>query len=187
MTDVVVGEIGRPHGVRGAVRVRPTGSTLSTRAGGEPVVARLPSGGTRTLTLESLSGEGTSLIARFAESSTRDDAEALRGALLLVAEESLPATAADEFYVRDLVGCRVSVAGIDRGEVVAVHPFPANDVLEVRPAGGGAPLLVPFTHDAVIRLELDARLIEVRTGLLDADAADSAADSAGDDRGPAGC
>jgi 16S rRNA processing protein RimM len=162
----VVGEVGRPHGVLGAVRVRPTGATLRGRAGGEPVTALLPSGREVTLTLLELAGEGDAPIARFAESTTRDEAGALRGALLVVPSADLPATEPDEFYVRDLIGCRVRVGDDDLGEVAEVHTLPANDVLEVRVPGGDTPVLIPFTRDAVTGLDVPGRRIVVRRDLL---------------------
>ena len=45
-----------------------------------------------------------------------------------------------------------------------MHAAPANDVLEVSGADGD--LLVPFTADAIVELDLASRRIVVRADLL---------------------
>lgn len=182
--DVVVGEIARAHGIRGAMRVRATGATLAALGGGEPVILLRRDGVRVPATIADVTGEGQGLILHLREVTDRDAADALRGALIRIPGGRLPATPAGEFYVRDLVGCRVEVVGGRvLGRVARVHPGPANDVLEVVPdadgagidtggdaAEGAAPVLVPFTRDAIPEMDLATRRIVVRAGLLDDDA-----------------
>lgn len=183
--EVVIGEIARAHGIRGVMRVRATGPTLSRLGRGDPVRLLRRDGVAVTATIERVSGEGAGMMLQLQQVADRDAAEALRGALIRVAADRLPRTDEDEFYVRDLIGCRVElVGGRLLGHVSQVHPGPANDVLEVTasaagepatdaPAGAAAPaapprpaVLVPFTRDAVTDLDLAARRIVVREGLL---------------------
>ena len=49
--SVVIGVIGRPHGVRGAVRTTATGATLGCLAAGDAVEARIGTGPPRRLVL----------------------------------------------------------------------------------------------------------------------------------------
>ena len=70
----------------------------------------------------------------------------------------------DTFYVRDLLGCEVLVGARSAGTVAQVHAAPANDVLEV--SGSDGDLLVPFTADAIVELDLASRRIVVRDDLL---------------------
>lgn len=165
--SVVIGVIGRPHGVRGAVRATATGATLGTLAPGDDIDARPADGPERRLVIEGRDGPPERPILRFAGVRTREEAAALTGATIRVAEGRLaPLPDADTFFVRDLVGCEVVVGGRTAGRVAAVHAAPANDVLEV--AGDEGPLLVPFTGDAVTELDPAARRIVVRDGLLEA-------------------
>ena len=58
-----------------------------------------------------------------------------------------------EWLIAELVGCRIE--GI--GEVRRVLTLPSCDVLEVGEEG----VLVPLISDAVLRVDVDARVIEV--------------------------
>jgi 16S rRNA processing protein RimM len=162
---VVIGLVGRPHGVRGAVRARATGPTLATLAAGDAVDVRPPDGRPRRLALAAVAGTGERPILSFAGVETREQAAALAGAEIVVEPGRVaPLDDPDTFYVRDLVGCEVLLGERPAGPVTAVHPAPANDVLEV--SGPEGPLLVPFTADAVRELDLEARRIVVRPDLF---------------------
>ena len=170
---VVIGRIGRPHGIHGAVRARPSGRTLAEIAVGESVEARPADGPPRTLVLTSRAGTPQSPIFTFDGVATREDAAALTGAELAVPLERVPRVDdPDTVLVRDLVGCRVLVGDRPLGDVREVFAGPANDVLEVVPPGGGEdgpPVLIPFTADAVLDLDVPGRRIVVRPDLFGPD------------------
>jgi 16S rRNA processing protein RimM len=88
------------------------------------------------LTLKSLR-DGNNIIARFAEITDRNAAEAARGTELTVPRDSLPPLAEGEYYHADLIGLPcVSSEGEDLGVCVAVENFGAGDVVEIeRPSG----------------------------------------------------
>ena len=72
--------------------------------------------------------------------------------------DRLPPAEDDEFYHADLVGlAAVTPDGAPLGTVTAVHNFGAGDVIEIKPDGGGEPLLVPFTDAAVPEIDIAAR------------------------------
>lgn len=163
--SVVIGVIGRPHGVRGAVRATATGATLGALAAGEAVEARAGDGPARRLVLAGRAGTPERPILTFEGVATRDEAAALAGAEIRVAGDRLaPLPDDDTFFVRDLVGCDVVVGGRPAGRVTAVHEAPANDVLEV--SGEDGVVLVPFTADAVTDVDPPARRIVVRGDLF---------------------
>jgi 16S rRNA processing protein RimM len=164
--QVVIGVLARPHGVSGELGARPTGPTLAQLPAGAGLVARARDGGRRLLRLAERRGHPDGPILRFEGVSTREQAAALTGLELLVEADALPALGPDTHYVRDLIGCRVSAGGRPLGDVVDVHAGPANDALEV--AGPHGSLLVPFTADAVIALDVRARRLELRSDLLPA-------------------
>ena len=151
---VLVGRVGRPHGLDGAFVVEgaseddrwfAVGSRLL--AGGveaEVVVARRGGGGRRVIKL---------------------DCEVARGTPLEVARDALPATEADEYYVFELLGLEVvEEGGRNLGRVVRVEPGVANDALEL---DGG--LLLPLVGACVRDIDLQAGRILVAPGFSDPD------------------
>lgn len=162
---VVIGRIGRPHGVRGAVHARAAGPTLGTLGPGEEVEVRPREGAVRRLVLVSRSGMADRPILAFRGVESREQAAALAGAELVVEEARVGRPDdPDTFLVSDLVGCDVLLGERPLGTVRDVHAAPANDVLEV--AAAGEVVLVPFTADAVTELDLPGRRIALRPDLF---------------------
>lgn len=170
---VIIGRLGRPHGVRGVIHARPTGPTLAALPLGRSLEIRPREGApARTLRLLGREGEGERLRLRLEGVDDRDAAAALGGAVVAVeAEHIVLPQDPDTWLVSDLVGCTVIEVGEDRaggerqlGPVTEVLDLPANDVLTV--AGADGPLLIPFTADAVVEVAVAARTIRVRGGLV---------------------
>lgn len=154
--DVVVGRIGRPHGLRGEVTVQvstddpesrfATGAVLGT----DPI-ARGP------LTVSAMRRSGPVLVIGFDGITDRDAAEGLRGTALTLDSATLPVPDdPDEFYDHQLIGLSVvDRSGTVLGEVVEVWHPPASPVLAVnRPDGSQE--LVPFVSAIVPVVDLDA-------------------------------
>ncbi len=164
---VVIGRLGRPHGVGGEIRAHPTGPTLASLAVGDRVEV-IPPGDASPREVEILEIRHTpgSLLIRFAGADTRAAAAALTGSTIGVpVERRASLTEPDEFYVTELIGCAVATGSEELGEVVDVYEGAANDALVVR-RPDGENVLVPFTHDAVEELDLAARRIRIRDDLL---------------------
>jgi 16S rRNA processing protein RimM len=84
-----------------------------------------------TLTLKSIR-PGNAIIARFAEITDRNGADAARGTALTVPRDALPPLEPGEYYHADLIGLPcVSTNDEDIGICVAVENFGAGDVLEI--------------------------------------------------------
>jgi 16S rRNA processing protein RimM len=151
---VVMAAVAGAHGVAGEVRLKLfTGSAENLKA--HP---RFDAGG-RVLTLKSVRPGPQGAVARFAEVSDRTGAEALRGTLLTVPRESLPALPPGEYYWHDLVGLPVvDEAGAALGSVVAVENFGASDLLEIG-LEGGRRVLVPLVPAAVIEVADAVRVV----------------------------
>ena len=162
---VVIGRVGRPHGVGGAVHSRASGPTLPTIAVGEIVELRPSGGAARTLTVVARHGMPDQPILAFQGVESRDAASALAGAEIAVAADRVTGLDdPDTFFVRDLVGCRVLLGDRPLGAVREVISAPANDVLEVD--GPEGPVLVPFTADAVTELDVPGRRVVIRADLF---------------------
>jgi len=135
---VIVGTVGRAHGLRGQVTVRPRTDSVAVRfAPG----ASLAAGG-RTLVVAEHSWQQGRLVVAFVGVADRTAAEELRG-LDLWADGPGEAVGEEEFHDTDLIGLvAVGPTGDRLGEVVAVQHHPAQDLLVVRTLAGER--LVPF-------------------------------------------
>jgi 16S rRNA processing protein RimM len=164
---VVIGRLGRPHGVGGEIRAHPTGPTLALLAVGDRVHVIPPDGvSPRELEIVVIRPTAGSLLMRFGGADTREAASALTGSTIGVPEERRARlTEPDEYYVSELIGCVVAIGPRDLGEVVDVHEGAANDAFVVR-GPDGEEVMVPFTRDAIEDLDLTARRIRIRADLF---------------------
>jgi 16S rRNA processing protein RimM len=168
---VVVGRIGRSHGIRGEVSVDPRTDEPAERfAVGAAVRAdgRHP----RRLTIKSVRPHSGRLLVAFDEVVDRTQADTLQGATLSaeVAVDQMPADP-EEFYDRQLIGLEVYLAGGGRaGNVVGVLHSPLQDLLTIR-RPDGREVMVPFVAELVPQIDLVAGIVRVadRPGLLDPD------------------
>ena len=106
---------------------------------------------TRQFEISNVQTAKDGVVARLKGISTREEADALKGVEFYVDRDRLPDVENDStFYFEDLIGLvAINEDGSALGQVVAVQNFGAGDLLEVRPATGGATVLVPFTREIV--------------------------------------
>ena len=106
---------------------------------------------TRQFEISNVQTAKDGVVARLKGVSTREQADALKGVEFFVDRDRLPDVEDDStFYFEDLIGLvAINENGSALGQVVAVQNFGAGDLLEVRPATGGATVLVPFTREIV--------------------------------------
>jgi 16S rRNA processing protein RimM len=106
----------------------------------------------RQYEIERLAGTPERPIVRLSGCSSREDAEALRGADLLVPAAPLED---DEYWASDLVGCSVVDGSRFVGEVARMVALPSCEALEV------GELLIPMVRDAIRSIDLQERRIDV--------------------------
>ena len=157
---ICVARIGAAHGVRGEVKLWSFTEDPAAVASYGPLETQ---DGTQRFEIEALRPAKDHLVVRIAGVGDRDAAEKLRNLDLYIPRARLPEIEeADTFYHADLIGlAAVTPAGVEIGTVAAVHNFGASDVIEIKPAAGGDPLLLPFTDSTVPEIDLDARRIVV--------------------------
>ena len=166
---LVVGRIGRAHGLRGEVLVDVRTDEPEARMAPGAVLATDP-GTAGPLTIAAGRVHSGRLLLHFAGVTDRTGAEALRGVLLLadVDPDARPQDD-DEWYDHQLVGLDVVRAdGAAVGEVREVLHLPGHDVLAVtRP--DGSEVLVPFVSEIVPEVDVEANRLVVTPppGLLD--------------------
>ncbi len=165
---VPVGIIGRPHGVRGLVRVQAYGETLSTRTPGDKVYLQPPAGNVRELTLESIVRHQRSWLVRFVGLTTVEAVQPLTGHELLVPEELLPELEEGEYYHYQLVGLQVETTeGNYLGVLREIIATGSNDVYVVD--NDGREILIPATEQVIRLIDLDLGRMQVNLpeGLID--------------------
>jgi 16S rRNA processing protein RimM len=148
------GRVGRPHGLDGSFYLtRPKPRLLSLGA-----QVRV---GERTMEIVRLAGTDQRPILRLAGITSREGAEALRGAELSVDSRDAPRLAEGEWWAHELEGCEVVDGERVLGRVIRMIELPSCEALEVEPAAGGASVLVPMVRDAVRRVAISERRIDV--------------------------
>ncbi len=141
-TDIVVGLVRAPHGVKGEVRVEPLTDRFEERF---RVGARLESE-VGPVTIASVRGTSEGPIVRFEGIDDRSTADGLRGELRVSGAE---ARAGEGYLWSDLIGMHVVTPdGVLLGEVTEVLRAGGADVLVVR--DGEREILLP-TLESVIR------------------------------------
>jgi 16S rRNA processing protein RimM len=151
---VVVGRVGKPHGVDGSFfvegasdapeRFAKGASLLVDETPAEIVVSKRGAGGRPVIKL---------------------DRPVPRGATLAVRRDELPDPGEDTYYVFQLVGLAVEEeGGRPLGTVIEVENGPANDRLEL-----DSGLLLPLVESCVLDVDTSAGRIVVARGFADDD------------------
>ncbi len=158
---ILLGVIGRPHGVRGLVHVVSHTEDPASLAEYGP----LDDGAGRRFVLRWRT-DGVAAVAELVDGrevpvTDRDAAARLTNTRLYIDRAHLPAPEADEFYLADLVGLSAQdAAGALLGTVAVVHDYGAGVSLEIARADAPA-LLVPFTRAAVPVVDIAAGRVTV--------------------------
>jgi 16S rRNA processing protein RimM len=148
-TSLPAGRVGRPHGLDGSFYVtRPVPRLL--QVGVEIAVAG------RRAPIVRLAGTEQRPIVRLEGIEDRAAAELLRGSELVVEGAQAPVLGEQEWWAHELEGCTVT----------RLIELPSCEALEVRPAGGGEPVLVPMVADAVRDVSPARKRIEVDLDFL---------------------
>lgn len=162
--EVLVGRIGKAHGLRGEVTIASTTDSPEQRfAPG----SRLSSPTAGSLTVRQRRWQGGTLVVAFEQAGDRSAAEALRGAELWAAVDASD-TGDDEFHDTALIGlAAVEPSGSPLGRVVRVLHLPAQDVLVLSTPRGER--MVPFVAELVPEIDLPGGrvVIDPIPGLLD--------------------
>ena len=173
--QLVVGRVGRPHGLRGEVTVEVRTDDPDQRFAAGLSLATVPAE-RGPLTVAASRWHSGRLLVQFEGYADRDAADTIRDTLLAIDSEQLaPLTDPEDFYDHDLIGLTVvTVAGEQVGAVADVLHH-GQDLLVIDGAGprSGAQILVPFVAALVPEVDMAAGrlVIDPPPGLLDPEAA----------------
>ncbi|MGA8988234.1 ribosome maturation factor RimM [Aeromicrobium sp.] len=162
--QVVIGRIGRAHGIRGELNVDIRTDEPERRfAPGSSVIC-----GSRTLTIASARHHSGRLVVAFKEIPDRNAAEAIHGTILeaVVDPHDVPVDP-DEFYDHQLVGLQARVGDVVVGAVTGIIHGPHQDTLTVRI--DEREVFVPFVTEIVPVVDVVGGFVTINEieGLLD--------------------
>jgi 16S rRNA processing protein RimM len=149
---VVVGRLGRPHGLRGEFSVEMR-TDVPERRFAAGVVLGCTSERFPHLTVVAARQHSGRWLVQFAEVVDRTGADAVRGSLLTI-DASAVGPAGDDpddeaWWDSELIGLSVvTTAGAVVGSVAEILHPPGGDLLAIR-TEGGAEVLVPFVAELV--------------------------------------
>lgn len=157
-SKVVLGRVGRPHGLKGSVGIEGSGLTADELRSIGTFTWRSRTGDVRQLTLKEVRGTDDRPLLRFRETPSRDEAAQLTHGHLLVDRDQLPDPGPDVVYTFQLIGLEVVTEdGRRLGEIAAVQPG-AQSIYVVR---GEKEILIPATDAFVKSVDLTERRVTV--------------------------
>jgi 16S rRNA processing protein RimM len=149
---LVIGQIGKAHGVRGEVRVVPHTdmperfSWLDTVYIGEP--------DPQPIAVESVRLHKSFVLLKFAGYESREQVERLRGQWVQVPEEEAIPLEEGEYFLYQLIGLQVfEDTGQFLGELVDMIETQANNVFVVQT--GSQQVLLPDTEEVVLAIDFE--------------------------------
>ena len=164
---LLVGQVLRPQGIKGLVKVRPDTDDPERFADLDFVYFQTKSGYEKA-SVDEVSVREDGVYLRLNNAQTRDEAEKQRGLMLYVDRAHARALEENETFICDLIGCRaLDTKGKELGRVTDVLQPGGNDVYVIRTPRGEMLLpalkfVVPQIHTAEGYLVIDeTRLPEV--------------------------
>ena len=159
-SDIAIGRIGPPRGVRGDLFVQPWTDDPDARFA-EGIVLRTDPAGAGPLTVDRSTTASGKLVVHFTGVDSREAAEALRGVQLVIEATERPSLDdPNEYYADELVGLTaVTVAGDTLGPIAEVVDIAGSDYLLLVVAGQDR--LVPFVAAIVPNVDLARGIVEI--------------------------
>jgi len=150
---VKVGEIVKPHGIRGEIKIYPYSEQPENFKHYRKVVLQAASGsGAKIYTVVKSREQGRLAIIQLEGIDSREAAENLLGSTAWVEKSDFPDLAADEYYWHQLIGLQVFTdTGRDLGKVAGLFSTGAHDVLVV--TGEGREYLIPVQEEIITRVD----------------------------------
>lgn len=159
MTFICLGEIVSAHGIKGQVKIKTYTQYPENIMSYGALITQNPS--YETLTIKTLRASSvSSVIATLETIADRNAAEKLIGIKLYILRQQLPKTNGDEYYHHDLIGLLAyDVNDKEYGQVMGLEDYGAGIFLTLKPSAGTKMATLPFTQDAVLAIDLEAKKI----------------------------
>ncbi len=173
---VIVGRIGKAHGLDGSVRVWPEADLGEIFENLVPLKLWFPpKDPSQELILISARETSDAWVVLWEGIEDREATQSIRNGWIVSRREDLPETGEGVAYWDDLLGARVeSMEGAPLGIVIEIHETPSNAVLEVEREDGGR-FLIPLSEQvdadlvlATIKGEPNSVRVHLPEGMMEA-------------------
>lgn len=155
---IYLGKILKPHGLRGEVKYQPFGSPNELLEWVGPIHI---DDSERLLTIEWIRGSDKNPILKFIDVASREQSEAIQGAVLWVEPGALPELDDGFVYESDILHCQVfDEAGNALGRVEEILETGEHDVIVIR--GQGKETMLPLHEETLVEMRLSEQTLVVR-------------------------
>jgi 16S rRNA processing protein RimM len=165
---LLVGKVLRPHGLRGQLKIYAYARSDATFPGAGSIFLREQTGKLSEFTIVSLRSGKAAFFVELAGLSSLTEAEAYRGADVLVSKDALPRKEEDEYFWYELLGLEVFLeSGEYLGSISDIIATGSNDIYVIK--RGESEVLIPGTHEIIREIDLETGKMTIHSveGLLD--------------------
>jgi 16S rRNA processing protein RimM len=165
---LIIGEVIRPHGLAGLMRIRSYAESEETFTTAGAVYLRTRTADIHEYPVEAVRPQKKVYLLKLAGIDSIEAAEGFRDAEILIRRDALRREHEDEFFWYELIGLSVYLRSGDfLGTIEEVLPTGSHDIYVVRE--GTKEFLIPAVHAVVEEVDLDNRkmIITEMEGLFD--------------------
>jgi len=157
---LLMGKVGKPHGLRGQVKIHSHASSRDNFFPGRTVY--LSRGQEmKEWVIAEVKAQPRSLLLKFQGLDNRDQAQGLCDYSLYLQEKDLQPLPEGEYYWCQLIGSRVyNDRDVFLGLIAEIFPTPAHDIWVIR--GGEKEILLPAVEDFILSVNQTQKEIRVR-------------------------
>ena len=156
--NLTVGVLVGVHGIAGEVKLRPLTEFPERLSSLKTLHLRFRTGEEQRLRVTGSRWHREMLLVKLEGVTSRDAADALRGAEVLVPVDAAAPLPEGRFYEHQIIGLRViTPEGEELGRIREIMRVPSNDVYLA------GPYLIPATRDAVLRIDPEEGVMVVRS------------------------
>lgn len=157
-----VGQILKPHGVRGEVKVYPLTDDYKRYTKLKSVFTTKDEVKFDSIEIESVKFVKEFPVIKLKGINTVNDAEKLRQEYIYVDRDNAVKLPDDAYFIADLIGMNVITdEGEELGVLVSVFPTGSNDVYEVKSPNHKKNILLPAIKDVILDIDIEARIMKV--------------------------
>jgi len=158
-SDLHIGTVVGVHGIKGVLKVLSFAESIEPFEPGKQVFLKCGGGPGQTYTIRDARPHKNLLRVAFEAVETREAAEALVGARLMIDRSELPEPEDGSWYWSDLIGLAVYQKDTYIGQIAHIFATGSNDVLVV--TYGETERLIPAIDSIVRQIDLDERIMRV--------------------------
>lgn len=157
-----------PRALKGEVKIHLFSGEAPWIKSVKKLFLKLAEGESIAFDIASSSLKGSQLITKFKSFNDRTHAEKWVGAEVFISEEHLQTKPGENFYLREVLGFKVTDHGIEVGTVVEFESNGAQDILVVE-SKDKTKILIPLVKEFIVKIDNASKIItmDLPPGLLE--------------------